>query len=168
MSGSENVSFYLDSDDNSKLFINDQFVMSRLTRATVVLPPAYHKLVVTYVEYYGAANVQLRMAQNVNGSSGTLAALPWAKVTPRSPGIAWPVQLLVNGVPALTACESASTDVLLAGQSATAVEPASVPSPAGGWAFRAEGAGAGRRRGASRVPAFAERVSCCCTWNPVG
>ncbi len=68
----ENVTFYINSDDDARLYIDDSLIGGRLTKLTVSLAAGYHKIVVTYVEWTGLARVQLQVAPNATAVSGLI------------------------------------------------------------------------------------------------
>ncbi|EFJ47175.1 hypothetical protein VOLCADRAFT_92352 [Volvox carteri f. nagariensis] len=128
----ENVTFRLDSDDESRLYVDEQLIGSCWNNLNVSLAAGVHKIVTTFVEYSGWATVKLRvMLTRADGTMGPLSTVEWQKVTPVPPGEALPVELTVSGVSSDKWCPTSTKILQLPGQPALSWEPPQVTVPYG-------------------------------------
>ncbi|KAG2496270.1 hypothetical protein HYH03_005503 [Edaphochlamys debaryana] len=114
VSSAQSVTYYLESDDDSQLYVDDALIGTRWRDLPVDLTPGVHKFVITYAEYGGSAYVRFK----VNG-----ATPDWSKVTPVPPGSALPVEININGVTAESHCPESNITLLVPGWAPDAAEP---------------------------------------------
>lgn len=139
----ENVTFYLNADDAARLYINDDLVVSTsgsgsTSSAWKLIETGIYKIVITYVEWTGAARINLQVA-SANLTTGVLLGsaqpLGWQKVSPVPPGTQLPIEMSINGVPAVAACPQKDLQLQQPTSPLIGAEPPTASTPNGTCAF---------------------------------